>query len=397
MRKYYIDWLRIFLIVSVFFYHVGMLFNTWEWHIKNNVVSSSANELMIFLHTWRMPLLFLISGAGTFYALGKRTKGQYIGERTKRLLLPVVFGMLLIVPPQVYVEKIDQYDSYFHFYSHLFNGSYPEGNTSWHHLWFVVYLFFFSLLAILFISFFRSKIGIIFMDQLEKLIQIKGGATLLLIPLILSQIILRPYFPNETHGLLDDWAFFTYCFLFFIYGYVMLSREKIIKALEKHRGIYLAFTIISTSFFLAGFKIFDNPYQGVYYGVFKILVGWFCSLTVLGYAKKYLSFDHPWRVKLNEGIYPFYILHQTVIVVSAYFIVDANAEIWVKYLFMSIWGICISVLVYLVVIRPYNLLRVLFGMKPLYKSKTKELESPLIETVHSKALAQTEIIYRDKI
>ena len=87
-RQYYIDWLRIFLILSVFLFHIGMIFNSWGWHVKNDVTCVSKSILwyiMSFLSTWRMPLLIMVSGAGTYFALGKRTSGQYLGERFKRL------------------------------------------------------------------------------------------------------------------------------------------------------------------------------------------------------------------------------------------------------------------------------------------------------------------------
>ena len=101
-RQYYIDWLRILLILSVFLFHVGMVFNSWHWHVKNDTTYNGAlRYVMTFLHYWRMPLLFLISGAGTFYALGKRSTGQYLGERFKRLIIPLLAGVFILVPVQV--------------------------------------------------------------------------------------------------------------------------------------------------------------------------------------------------------------------------------------------------------------------------------------------------------
>jgi len=87
-RQYYIDWLRILLIMSVFLFHIGMVFNTWGWHIKNDQQFAALNYPMRFLHYWRMPLLFFISGAGTWFALGFKSTGEYLKERANRLLHP---------------------------------------------------------------------------------------------------------------------------------------------------------------------------------------------------------------------------------------------------------------------------------------------------------------------
>ena len=112
-RQYYIDWLRILLILSVFLFHIGMIFILWDWHVKNDVIAGYKSTLwyiMVFLGRWRMPLLILISGAGTYFALGKRTTGQYLGERFRRLIIPLIAGIFILVPVKLYIEKSAQYE-----------------------------------------------------------------------------------------------------------------------------------------------------------------------------------------------------------------------------------------------------------------------------------------------
>ena len=104
-RKYFIDWLRITLIISVFFFHIGKVFNNSNWPIKNDVTFDFLNVVMNFFALWRMPLLFLVSGIGTFYALGFRTTKTYLKERTVRLLVPYIIGVFTLIPIQVYFEK----------------------------------------------------------------------------------------------------------------------------------------------------------------------------------------------------------------------------------------------------------------------------------------------------
>lgn len=147
MRRYDLDWLRVIVFVLLIFYHVGMFFVApdWGWHIKNNITYEWIKYPMLFLNQWRLPILFIISGMGTSYALSRRTAWEFAAERTKKLLLPLIFGMLVIVPPQVYVEKISKgsiQGSYFEFWpSQAFIGEYPVGNLSWHHLWRIYYCF----------------------------------------------------------------------------------------------------------------------------------------------------------------------------------------------------------------------------------------------------------------
>lgn len=119
MRRYDLDWLRVIVFGLLIFYHVGMFFVPWGWHIKNNVIYDWLTIPMWFLNQWRLPILFIISGMGTFYALRKRTGKQFAMERIKRLYIPLTFGMLFIIPPQVYIERMVQNQfsgSYFDFW-----------------------------------------------------------------------------------------------------------------------------------------------------------------------------------------------------------------------------------------------------------------------------------------
>jgi fucose 4-O-acetylase-like acetyltransferase len=130
-RQYYIDWLRIILILSVYLFHVGMIFNTWGWHVKNDVLYGGVlRQVMIFLHNWRMPLLFMISGEGTWYALKNITPGRYLLERSKRLLVPLAAGIFLLVPVQVYIERVSDYPSLLAYYPHMFEGVYPKATSA---------------------------------------------------------------------------------------------------------------------------------------------------------------------------------------------------------------------------------------------------------------------------
>ena len=144
-RHSYLDWLRIMAIIGVLFFHSAMPFAAEsEWHIKNKETSSLFLEFNFFLSRFRMPLLFFISGAVAFFMLQKRTASQFIGLRFRRLFIPLAFGMLVIVPVQVYMERLNGgfTGNFWNFYPTLFTtGAYPSGNLSWHHLWFIAYLF----------------------------------------------------------------------------------------------------------------------------------------------------------------------------------------------------------------------------------------------------------------
>jgi hypothetical protein len=351
------------LIASVFLFHIGMFFNSFGWHIKNPQRITGLDPIMAYLHTWRMPLLFLVSGVGTYFALGKRSVGQFAGERSRKLLIPLVFGMFFIVPPQVYVEKHEQYGSFLNFIPHITEGSYPVGNFSWHHLWFVLYLFICAMAAIPFILVLRSKIGDHIYKVLERFSSVKGFFFLLAIPLFISQILLLPYFPEETHALVDDWAYICLSFLFFLYGYILLSNKLLIRNLIAQRRIYAAVALALSALFFVDWYHSIDPWVSNTAQVFLLTVAEITiALALISYAAKYLNRDHPWRRHLNEAIYPFYILHQTVIIVWAYFLIDTAMPAGLKALVLTALSFVTIVTIYVLLIRPFKLTRLLFGM-----------------------------------
>lgn len=372
-RRYEVDWLRILLILSVFIFHIGMFFNAFGWHVKNNVQVSELSGIMSFLHIWRMPLLFFVSGAGTHFALGNKTLRKYASERNKRLMLPFLFGIFTLVPIQVYLEKFDQYTSLLDFYSHMFEGVYPEGNMSWHHLWFILYLFIVSMLAIPVIKWFRSSKSRSFFKLIDKLASKKGGLLWFAIPIIISQMILRPYFPESTHALVDDWAYIAMYFIFFIYGYVFAQSKVFSQNIVSQRYIHLFASIIVTILLFNCYNLIESKYwAGYLYGVLSILVAWFVGLTAMGFCFKYLTFNSKFRKYANEAIYPFYLLHQPIILLIGFYMKDLEMNVTLKAIYLTFSSFTASVGIYILLIRPFNFMRVVFGLK-VRKQKETEL------------------------
>ncbi len=372
-RRHDLDWLRFIAILILLFFHTGMWFNEWGWHVKNNETSTTFQYWMVWSHYFRMPLLLFISGAGTYMALGKRTPRQFANERFRRLFIPLLFGMFVIVPPQIYFEFIDKYANYWQFYQTVFElVPYPKGSLSWHHLWFILYLFLYSLMAIPLLRFVRSPRSDRFKEKLRKITS--RPFYLFMLPSGLSfitQILLRPIFPDETHDL-TDLAFFVLYGSFFWFGIIAYSDSKVWLSIgNSRRNMLLATIMLLVPFYgiYLGFRKWytlplDPETAEIVFDIIAHFLSWSTVLTIMGYGQANLNKPHPWLSKINEGLYPFYILHQTVIIWIGYYVCQWNWSISAKY-----WTICLLTLisclgVYFLLIRPIPVLRVLFGMKP---------------------------------
>ncbi|MFV8343952.1 acyltransferase family protein [Flavobacterium sp. XS2P39] len=370
-RRYDLDWLRVIAILLLHLFHCAMPFVAEEgWHIKNKELSSLMLECNYFISRWRMPLLFLISGIGTTFIMSSVSKTRYVIQRSKRLLLPLVIGMLLIVPPQIYFERLFQgikYDSFLTFYPSIFStGIYPKGNFFWHHLWFIAYLFVYSILALPFLLFIKSEKGKKVVSKLANITR-KMGMYWCVIPLYLA-FLLYFWYPNDTHALIGDWAMFTKYFTYFILGSFIGINQIFWNDIVEKRRQYLKIAFLST-ILINYFRWNDlEPEWGfnlpnLMFIALGILNVWTWLLTIFGYGKKYLNFNNKILVYANEGIYPFYILHQTFIVIIGYYVIQVDESIINKYLFLTFVSFFLSIGVYDFFIKPYNHIRILFGMK----------------------------------
>lgn len=363
-RRYEIDWLRILLIASVFLFHIGMFFNPWSWHLKNDKHYEGLVPLMSFLHTWRMPLLFFVSGAGTFLALGQKSIREYVRERRKRLLFPFLVGIFTLVPVQVYLERFDQYDSLWDLYLHMFDGIYPTGNFSWHHLWFILYLFVISMMAIPLLRWFRSPSAVKGLAFIEKWAKKRGGLSILLLPILLTQVFLRQYWPNSTNALLNDWAYLFFDFTYFIYGYLFTGSKIISKCIVSDRYLNLLVTSLLCLIYFFTWRLFEqhavDPYLHFLMEMFMV---WFTSLTVLGFFYRHMCFDLPIRKHLNQMIYPFYLLHQPIILLVAFYLQRVVCNDGVKVFILIVFSFIITCGIYFLFIKPFNVMRVAFGLK----------------------------------
>jgi hypothetical protein len=367
IRRYDLDWLRVGVFALLIFYHVGMFFVPWGWHLKNNEIYTELMWPMLFLNQWRLPILFVISGMGTFYAYSFRSPGQYSLERLKRLAIPLIFGMLLIVPPQVYLERLATgafQGSYGDFFpTHAFKGIYPEGNLSWHHLWFLPYLLVFSLLLAYPFRRIKDHPGAL-VRWISRMMQTPWGWLVFLIPLYLWEAFLEPFFP-VTHALIGDWySLFNFGTLF-LYGFLLISAgqsfwENTIR--YRRRNLMLGIGSFASLAVLWHFP--DTTLRHFTEASLKVFNLWTWIFVLFGYAAMYLNRPSQVLRYCNRAVYPFYILHQTLTVAIAYLIMDLNWGFWTKALVLltGTFGGCL--LLYQFVILPVKWLHPFFGLKP---------------------------------
>ncbi len=290
-------------------------------------------------------------------------------------MIPVVFAMFVVVPPQIYFERIFngvRYSSFLEFYPHVLElVPYPTGDFSWHHMWFVVYLFVYSVVCLPFFLFVKSDRGKRLVTQTEN----RLGA-FKIVSIMLPTIIIGGFWSfwnPDTHDLIHDLPWHFYWCSFFTAGYLVGAVPSLWDTVELHRRKLLGFAMLSIviiNFFrwnqLEPWDIDGIHPAWEYLGTCILAANaWLWLLAASGYAKRYLNKHHPVLDYANRAIYPFYILHQTVIIAIGYYVIHVQESILAKYLFVSTLSLIGSLVIYEYLIRPYRLVRWLFGVKEL--------------------------------
>jgi glucan biosynthesis protein C len=336
-RRHDIDALRALAFGLLILYHLSMLYVTeWGWHVKSSYLSEALQLPMLMLNRWRMDLIFLISGISTAYLM-QHTKGlgSFLSQRNWRLLLPLVFGIVVVVPIQPYCQGVTnglvqpgfvnflaRYYTGAPWPAHAFDG-WQHGYT-WNHLWYLAYLWCYTLLLVALQPALNTRVGL----RLQAAFSTLRGAGLLLmpaLPLLLCAVALQAHFPG-TNDLVHDWYMHSVYFTVFMYGWCLARADSQWTELLRLRKPALALSLASGSAYLAlvlQFKASDDISLATQWLIWALRNAyvWATLCAILGWGCALLNRPFRWLPRATQSVYPWYILHQSLIVLLAYWLV----------------------------------------------------------------------------
>jgi glucan biosynthesis protein C len=377
-RLHYLDWLRLIAIFGVWAYHSARPFMLQDWLINNEQTSLTITAVfLVFLGSIGMPLFFMMAGVGSLFALRRRSGRQFAGERCERLLIPFVAGCVLLSPVQFYLEWV---------HKGWYQGSFPRFvpvllQDRWHmlmttfsprifeslgsHLWFLGYLFTFSLFALPLFLWLKKESGRRAIVRLGKLGERRGGILVFMLPIAALRMSLQPFFPDYI-----DWADYAYMLAYFVCGYLLFADERLVDAVRRDWRLTLSAGIVTTLAMLGGLAaggqawIQDPSTVGFYLGWGLVAVnGWCWTLFALWVGMRFLDFRNRWLDRGQELIVPFYVFHQPPIVLVAFFAVQWPVGLPAKLAVVVLGSLAMTLAVCELVVRRVKPVRVLFGMK----------------------------------
>lgn len=379
-RRHDIDALRALAFGLLILYHVGMYYVSWDWHLKSRYPAEWLEPIMLLVNQWRMPLIFLISGLAVNFLLGEGPQrriglDRFAWLRVKRLGWPLLFGMLMIIPPQAYFEA-------------RFNGAFEGGygafllryltlqpwpddafigahiGVTWNHLWYLAYLLFYTLVLAFLLRFAAGP-----MAALRAGVRRLRGPAAILVPvgwLMLLGLFVFPLFPYIRMDFYSDWYAHSLFGSFFLFGYCLGRDDGLWEALRRLRRValplallgYLAIRLRNTALPEA-----ETLPTALLDGLVTYLNRWLWIVALLGWAYQWLNRPMSWLTYANKAVYPWYILHQTLIVMAGYYLAGwALGPLWEPVLLITITVAGCALGTYLVE-HHFTWLRTALGMK----------------------------------
>jgi peptidoglycan/LPS O-acetylase OafA/YrhL len=349
VRRHDIDWIRVIAIGLLLIYHGTISFQPWGNSLMFITNQDSLEALWIpmsLLNVWRIPILFFISGMGVFFAIRKRNWKALMKERTRRILVPLIFGFFAIVPIHVFI-----YQKYYNqtlFYAPDFS-----------HLWFLANIYVYTFLLSPLFFYFRKKPENNFFKFSLNALSKPIGIYLFIIPFIVEAILIQPaifsLYLFSAHGFWLGILAFFFGFCFVAFGDVFWNNL----AKLKYVNLGVAFLLYLVRLILFGMEgpAFITAIESTL---------WIFSILGLGYS--FLNFDNKWIAYFSKAAYPIYIIHMAFQYLSNYFIFPLNINPIIKYAIVILMTFAGSILFYEVFINRIKFIRPLFGLN--YKEKS---------------------------
>ena len=298
MRKHYIDNIRWICVLLLFPYHILMIYNNWgeDFYIHGGalLIPSVFNSILSF---WMMPLLFAVAGISSRYALEKRSAGEYIKERVNKLLLPFIFGVLLVVPIQPYIAGLyfNGGAGYFDSFTKVTDLSGYDGAFTPGHLWFILFLFVISMVCLPFILLYKDKGKGTLGSKMPLILVMLMG----LLPCIGSLVKIGGQSTKSP----------TEYLAYFLLGYFFLCNDTLLEKSDRYRFLLLGSSVLYSCFT-----------RFIIDGEFYEMASWLWILTVLGMGRRYLNFNGKITAYLSNASFGIYLFHQSWIIIAAYYI-----------------------------------------------------------------------------
>lgn len=369
-RVHHLDWLKVLIVYGIVVFHVSLVFTYGDWLVNNAQRSLALSAFAAFCFPWGIPAMFLIAGADAWFGLRTHSVAEFVRKRFLRLIVPLVPGLLILSPLQRFIVNHNPpppIEGLPAFYVEFFRGM---AHIDWTlgvvgqyllHLWFLAYLFGISLACAPLLKWLHRPAGRLLTARLVDEAQ-RRGLILFVLPLMLTQVALRPLFPSY-----QDWADVMTYTIAFVWGAVVFSDRRFEHVIVGQIRRILVAAVIAT--LMLGAVMYLMPPHGAWREVLRALAWslyvWTWLHAVLYLGIRWLNFPHPAITYARDSVLPVYVIHHPFVLLIASFVVTWNAGVWPKFFLIVVPVFAITVAIYEFGVRRWNVTRVIFGLAPL--------------------------------
>lgn len=354
-RRYDIDWLRVIAIGLLLIYHIAIIFQPWALFIGFIKSEASVEGLwtpMTMLNVWRIPLLFFVSGMGLYFALKKRNWSQLLIERTKRILLPFVFGVLAITPLHCFIFQ-KYYNMPLSYFPHM------------GHLWFLGNIFVYVLLLSPLFFYLKKLDNGKFKKAVSFVMKYAIGPLSISVFFVLEAVMVKPSL-FEMYA--QTWHGFFIGLLAFFFGYLFVySGKEFWKTVSKWKWLYIGIATLLYTIRFTGF-------EGISTNYITAIESNCWILGVFGFGYQYLNKPSALLSYLSQAAYPVYIIHMFVLFAGALIILPLNIHPMLQFIAITLFTFVVCFLIYEFILRRIPILRPLFGLKWKFNTEEKKLK-----------------------
>ena len=311
MRKYFIDNIRILCILLLFPFHTCMIYNTFgeSFYVFSKPLTI-LSQFIIIVYPWWMTGLFTIAGISSAYALKRRSGKEFAKERVSKLLIPLLFAMVLIIPIQSYIADVfhngytgGYFAHYAVFFTKFTNLSGYDGGFTPGHTWFILYLFVISMISLPIMLWYNKR---------EKKINGRKVTMPKLLPWFIIIILMTPIIELGGKSVGESLA----CFLL---GFFLLSMDEVQDRLEKYcvpLGIAWIVLMALRSFMQLNFP--GHSLVDIIWDIEQRMLTWVGILAMLGLGKRYLNFNNKFTQYFSPAAFPLYFFHQSILIIVGF-------------------------------------------------------------------------------
>jgi glucans biosynthesis protein C len=389
-RRQDLDLIRMVIVGGLIAFHTACIFVPGQFPVINQPTNFGMMAVVFFAKLWGMPLLFVVAGAGVWHSLRQRTPGGFTRERLRRLLPPLVVGIVIFLPPQVYFLLLGRgHDPgpYWRFLGRFLDlrlalgfpmfvrGAAPDGLFELGQLWFLYYLLLYSVLLLPVFLFLRRRLDQERLEWLTDRCRPPWGVVLLALPVVLVEVALGIVGPGSWHSYVHA--------IFLLYGFLIAADHRVGEAISRswRPALLIGMAALPGLFIITVYdlggadRLVGTDYDpwSLAFRLLKATAGTAWAIAIFGFVSSRIrrpqesavpAAQHRAMRYANQAILPFYVLHQTPIVVIGVYVAQWRVGSLPKYMIIGLASLAATMLVYDLGIRRTRITRVLFGMPP---------------------------------